>query len=209
VSRQKARGFTLVELLVVIAIIAVLIAVLLPALAAARRQAIKIKCQSNLHQIGLSFYLYSHDNRGYWPLAKWEVPKPPIPGTNISALYWGDFIGRYVGKAGQNQANLGSSFDFAEARKTILWGCPNWQGVTSGALGFDTDGVSVYDNGYAMNIYPTYSPTYPKLTGIQISSSEWAIWSPTQNLVSGKWYKQSAWTKASERALVMDSYLWL
>jgi len=187
----------------------VLIAILMPALSAARRHALKVKCQSNLRQIATSFYLYAYDNRGYWPVCKWEVPNPPIPGTNITALYWGDYIGRYVGKAAQNTANIGNSFDFAEARKTILWGCPNWQGVSSGALGFDQDGVSVYENGYAMNIYPTYQPLYPKPIGVAVPVSEWAIWSPTQNGLSGKWYKQNAWTKASERALVMDSYLWL
>src|SRR5437879_1268815 len=109
--RRAWFAFTLVELLVVIGIVAVLIAILMPALSAARRHALKVKCQSNLRQIATSFYLYAYDNRGYWPVCKWEVPNPPIPGTNITALYWGDYIGRYVGKAAQNTANIGNSFD--------------------------------------------------------------------------------------------------
>ena len=71
---RRKGGFTLIELLVVIAIIAILAALLLPALAKAKRQAIKSQCLNNEHQQCLALIMFGNENNdvlpdgsgGYW-----------------------------------------------------------------------------------------------------------------------------------------------
>ena len=63
----RRPAFTLIELLVVISIIALLIAILLPALSAAKTQALRTKCASNLKQLGIASTAYASESKGFWP----------------------------------------------------------------------------------------------------------------------------------------------
>ena len=66
------RGFSLVELIVVIGIIAVLISILLPSLALVREQGNQVKCLATLRSIGQAAQLHVVEHQGYLPCAGWE-----------------------------------------------------------------------------------------------------------------------------------------
>jgi prepilin-type N-terminal cleavage/methylation domain-containing protein/prepilin-type processing-associated H-X9-DG protein len=108
--RARAGGFTLVELLVVIAIIAVLIAILMPALAKARATALSISCQSNLRQLALAARVYQQDWNGcYLPYGDMPYTSNTFPGAysdpamNGKHWYWNSLIRAQLNQ----QADLG------------------------------------------------------------------------------------------------------
>ena len=82
---RQASAFTLIELLVVIAIIAILAALLLPALSRAKERTRRVKCMSNLRQIGVASHLYVEDNHDVLPTGHW-TPSNPIPGEGSHTL---------------------------------------------------------------------------------------------------------------------------
>ena len=86
---RRNSGFTLVELMVVIAIIGVLLAILIPAVQAAREASRRTSCLNNLHQVGVGLTSYESAKKR-WPAGKkWSGP-PTKPSSFEMA--WSSFL---------------------------------------------------------------------------------------------------------------------
>jgi prepilin-type N-terminal cleavage/methylation domain-containing protein len=224
-GRSTRLGFTLVELLVVIGIIALLVSILLPALNSARKSGQAVKCLSNLKQIFMATEFYANDAASTYPTAQlqlatgatYELDGITFPQSGTSP-YWTSFLAKYVTKAKLGTAST-TADEAAQAHKTILWGCPNWQGYTSTALG----GLNRVQTGYGWNLWPTLSAqsttNFPPVserafisnwaagrTGVPFGSTATA----TSTQYSGNWVKRKEFARnGSQKVLVGDSRFWI
>jgi len=78
-TMKRKMGFTLIEVLVVIAIIGVLASILLPALAVARERARRTTCMNNLRQFAMAYEMYAADFFETFPVNEYA-----IAGTGLS-----------------------------------------------------------------------------------------------------------------------------
>jgi prepilin-type N-terminal cleavage/methylation domain-containing protein/prepilin-type processing-associated H-X9-DG protein len=137
VSARHMHGFTLLEILIVVAIISILASMLLPALQKAREKARQSVCVNNLKQIGMGVLMYVNDWDGYIPGAGHETVAMAFLewwDRNDASYAVGFQLGEYV-----------KCFDIWPLPENCIWHCPsdgvNWD---PGDLAGDSYGRSSY-----------------------------------------------------------------
>jgi prepilin-type N-terminal cleavage/methylation domain-containing protein len=139
---KRQKGFTLVELLVVIGIIALLISILLPALNRARDQANSVACASNESQFYKLFMLYVDDYKGY------VLPAIEQRPNDEDDFFCFDLLGNEMNKAGMANTSLGTS----EVIKQVFK-CPAADHSQDPGINDFTSNGNQYWGDYVYNIY--------------------------------------------------------
>ena len=152
-KHQKSRGFTLIEVLVVLVIIAVLVALVLPAIQQAREAARRMDCLSHLRQIGMAVHQYYEVNNNRFFLHhpfEADVISNSGAADSFAEIYWEDKLMPFIGsqaESGESLAHNGISVATAK-----LYRCQTDNSVPQPFIGDDgqPDGIQQRAS-YAMN----------------------------------------------------------
>ena len=140
---RNRKGFTLVELLVVIGIIALLISILLPSLNRARESAKRVQCQSNLRQLATAMIMYTNANKGSLP---WDSRNSKGTNGDEDFLYWQLWrVGRF------NESQIFKYLSASKASPAALR-CPSDQFEVRFDGNNATD-IGHYNFSYVMNFW--------------------------------------------------------
>lgn len=120
-GNRVKKGFTLVELLVVIGIIALLLAVLMPALNKAREQGKAMICLTNQKTIGMALIMYAEQNRGKLPNVSW-IGKENGPELNEK---WVGAILPYCGEQYKDNKRFVTNYFICPSRKEKMFVRPS------------------------------------------------------------------------------------
>ena len=187
---SRIRGFTLVELLVVIGIIALLISILIPALSKAQVAAKTLACQNQLRQIGLAMGMYTNASKGYLPFFTDYGPPftPALPAQDDKYWYQKLFNNKYL------------------PSKDVFF-CTEWERVGNPPAGYSHKDYAFLTGGisYGMNLalsipYKRNPATYEQAKMTQIRRSSETILAVDSRSAS-QWFTDGAafvypWPKA-------------
>src|SRR6266550_6925071 len=120
--KQHRNGFTLIELLVVIGIIALLLGILLPTLSRAREAANRIKCASQLRQIGQYAAMYAGQYNNFLPLG-YVTYDSYAPGNSVIWFMQKSFMTNGPVGLGYLWSSGIIKYDSGATRQ--VWYCPN------------------------------------------------------------------------------------
>ena len=133
---SKTGGFTLPELLIVLAIVTLLLAVLVPVVWSARNQAHSATCQNNLRQMGLALNIYTSEWDETFPEAPGDARADSLPPASLQSMI--ELRGR-VAKPSQGTFVRGQLTQSVPSLKPEIFLCPNDDG--SKVYGYLLDSV--------------------------------------------------------------------
>ena len=151
---SRRRGFTLVELLVVIGIIVLLMGLLLPAIQAARESSRSSQCMSNLRQMGLAIQLF-HDQNGSYPQYRAEYP-PITNAYGVVRPRWQWLMAAQLGGWAQNPdaivaaGNADTTYTYVPMDNNVFV-CPTMNSSYISAGNIIPDVQSIRNGSYGYN----------------------------------------------------------
>jgi len=148
---SSRKGFTLVELLVVVTVVGILLALVLPALSKAPEKGKSIRCISNLRQLAIAATLYADDNEDALPWSErhWTSPSNPTAVMNYTDPTAPNF-----------RTNAYWQLTGYVERSDSFWHCPSAPLDEAVTMSGDNSPLIGYmGNMYAIGI--TFSPVFP------------------------------------------------
>ena len=202
-GRRHRRGFTLLELLVVIGIIAVLSGFLMPAMSSARERANRIQCAANLRSLGQAMYLYANDFRNHLPNGNPRLTVESYDGTN-------DVLTTFASAYVEHAAVFHCPSDLDPVPRQILTADPTLPNSARGSYDF-----------YSVYWMPEYGPLLHQLHCAPLAWDEQGgAETPSQNQNHGtnggnvvfvdghvEWQPRALWERADWPAFATAEYL--